>query len=389
MSQQAKDLVKDLPDRIGRIDNGMMRPFLSIVLLCAACGDNLIQSEEEGPPVEEDFPDADAVPFAPDVCAVRSWPTMTFPDRDVDLTAVATANGGAAIFTVDRAGGPLRGFAIDGRGELTTKETGTTIREDLTFTSVSAAYIDERIITAAVADDGRVTVDMIRPDLGAFHNLVTARGTLVADRPISHARDSRLVTVGDENGLTAIRFDNAWQTSGTEPVGNEPPLSMTSTRYRDDTMIAWSTDSTCTLSRVAALATSTRSFPCINSRIAMNVEQRTGFMVYEDREGGVALAQIVLGGHSEIANSRLLVEGARSPKIVFDGAHYWISYINLRDDVVIGYLDHKGTLISMALEGTQPAGEGYELAMVNGGLWVFAVDGAGVNAQRLCLKPRR
>ena len=388
MSTNAKDLVKDLPARIGRIDNGMMRPFLPIVLLCAACGDNLIvDSQEEGPPVEE-FPDAESVAFAPDVCTARSWPSMSFPDRDVDLTVVPTANG-AAVFTVDRAGGPLRGFAIDGRGTLLTKEDGNTIRDDVAFTAVSAAYIDERLVTAAVADDGSVSVDMIRPDLGAFHNLVTARGTLVADLPIAHARDARLVTVGDASGVTGIRLDNAWQTVGTQPVGDATPLSMTSTRYRDDTMIAWSTDTTCTLSRVSAQATSTRNFPCIAGRIAMNVPERMGYMVYEEGADKLSISQIVIGGHSEIANQRLLVEGGRAPKIVFDGSRYWVSYINMRNDVVVGYIGPDGSLVSMALEGTQPFAEGYELALVNGGLWLFSVDGAGVNAQRLCLKPVR
>ena len=389
MSTNAKDLVKDLPARIGRIDNGMMRPVLPILLLCAACGDNLIvESEEEGPPVEE-FPETERVAFAPDVCAVRAWPSMSFADRDVDLTVVPTVNGGAAVFTVDRAGGPLRGFAIDGRGELLTKEEGNTIRDDLAFTAVSAAYIDERLITAAVADDGSIAIDMIRPDLGAHHNLIMARGTLIADLPIAHARDARLVTVGDTNGLTAIRFNNAWQTNGTQPIGNVNALSMTSTRYRDDTMIAWSTDSTCTLSRVAAEVTSTHDFACIGGRLAMNVPEHTGYIVYEEGGDKLSISQITITDQNKITNQRVLVDGARSPKILFDGSRYWVSYINIRQDVVVGYVGPDGSLVSMALEGTQPYGEGYELALVNGGVWVFSVDGAGVNAQRLCLKPVR
>ncbi len=362
-----------------------MRPFLSILLLCAACGDNLIvDPEQEGPPVDEPGLENPATHFLPDVCTARTWPTVKFDDRNVDMTVVPTPTG-AAIFTVAQDGGPLRGFAIDGRGELQTKEEGTIIRDDLTFHAVSAAFIDERLVTAAVSDEGSVTIDMIRPDLGAFYNLSTARGSIVADLPMATFREQRLATVGDDKGVTGIHFDSSWATMGTSIVGSTVPLSMTASRYREDTAVAWSTEKTCSLSRVAAEITSTRNYPCMNARLAMSSADRAGYMVYEEGDNKVMISQIVVGGESELANTRLLVDQAHSPKIVFDGVHYWISYINARNDVVVGYLDH-GNLVSMALEGTQPMGEGYELALVNGGVWVFAVDGAGAGAQRLCLK---
>jgi hypothetical protein len=192
--------------------------------------------------------------------------------------------------------------------------------------------------------------------------------------------------VGDASGLTGIKFDGAWQTSGTTVVGAVAPQTMTATRYREDTMVAWSTSTSCHLSRVSAGITSARPYPCLAGRIAMNSEMRSGLMVFEDGADKVMISEIRVGGESEIANQRLLVEGARAPKIVVDGIRYWVSYINVRQDVVVGYIGSEGTGVSMALEGTQPMGDGYELAVLNGGLWVFAVDGAGVGAQRLCLK---
>jgi len=134
---------------------------------------------------------------------------------------------------------------------------------------------------------------------------------------------------------------------------------------------------------------SSRNFPCLNGRIAVNPLERAGYMIYEEGADKLMISQIRIGGESEIANSQLFLENARSPKIVFDGSRYWVSYINARQDVVVGYLNTDGTLVSMALEGTQPMGEAYELAVINGGVWVFAVDGAGAGAQRLCLKPVR
>jgi hypothetical protein len=391
VSQKAKDLVKELPSLIARIDNGMMRVFLPVVLLCAAaCGDNELLPEQEGPPVDE--PGWESVAhFAPEVCAVRSWPTVAYPDRDVDLSVVPTASGGAAIFTVERAGGPLRGFAIDGKGELVTKDSGTILRDDHLFSAVSASYIDERLVTAAVTDEGSVVIDMIRPDLGATHNLSTARGTMVADVPVAQVRDHRLATVGDVgDGVMGIKFDTAWQTTGTTPITATAPRSMTATRYRDDTMVVWSTDTTCHSQRVAANISASRNFPCVNGRVAIDAASLAGYMIYEGDDDKLMISEITIGGESEISNTRVFLEGGRAPRIVFDGTQYWVSYLDQRDDVVVGTLDIKsGTLVSMAIEGTQPMSDAYELGLVGGATWVFSVDNAGANALRICLKAVR
>jgi hypothetical protein len=391
VSQKPKQMMKDLPTPILRIDNGMMRAVLPVVLVCAACGDNAFDPELEGPPVDEPGWESVEPHFAPEVCAAVAWPSVAYPDRDVDLTVVPTMTGGAAIFSVERAGGPLRGFAIDGRGQLETKEQGNILRDDHTYTAVSAAFIDERIVTAAVTDEGSVVIDIVRPDLGAMHNLSTPRGTMIADVPIATMRDQRLVTVGDENeGVMGVRFDTAWQTTGTLPITAKAPRSMTAARYRDDAMVVWSTESTCHSTRVAAQVSSSRNFPCLNGRVAVNANDLTGYMLYEEGADKLMISQIRIGAESEIANTRLFLENARAPKIVFDGTNFWVSYINARQDVVVGTLDTKtGTLVSMALEGTQPMTDGYELAVISGAVWVFSVDGAGANASRLCLKPIR
>jgi hypothetical protein len=367
----------------------MMRPLLSIVLLCAACGDNLLVDSEEGPGVD-DATEVEALSFVPDVCSVRSWPTVEVTSRDVDLSVAPTATG-VAVFTVDRGGGPLRGFVINGRGELETAEQGTTIRKDHTFLAASAAYIDERIITAAVTDKGTVAIDMVRPDLEMYVNLDTVPGTTVADLPIAHAREHRLATVAGDTGLTAVRFDKAWKTTGAQLVGatETAPLAVAATRYREDTMVAWSTESTCHLSRIAAEVSSARDFPCVDGRFAVDANAQTGYLVFDDGANNVEIAPIVIGLGRELRDPQRLAEYARAPKIAFDGTRYWVAYTNARQDVVVGYLGSNGALVSMALEGTQPMPEAYELVVVNGVAWLFTADGAGVGAQRLCLKAVR
>ncbi len=359
-----------------------------MVMLVAGCGDNLVLDDtEEGRPVEDEPSfEEPASRLAPDVCAVRSWPSVAFDGRDVDLAVAPTATG-AAIFTTARSGGPLRGFTIDGSGQLTGKETGTIVRDDQAFTAVSAGAVDGRLVTAAVGEQG-AAIDLVREDLGAFQNLTTSPGTVVGDLPIATSRLGRVATIGDEAGLTAISFDDSWTTSGTRLLSKAQPLSMTATRYLTDTMASWSTDTTCHLQRMAAGVTSQRNFACIGARIAASGPDREGYLVYEDGDR-VMISQLRVGGESEIANQRELVPNARSPRIVYDGARYWVSYIDVHDDVIVGYLEADGSLASMALNGTQPQSEAYELAIVNNGLWVFAVDGGGVGAQRICLRAVR
>src|SRR5213079_199505 len=113
---------------------------------------------------------------------------------------------------------------------------------------------------------GNIEIDMIRPDLGARVSLASVQGTFIAG--MGRTRADRFATVGDANGLTGIRFDNAWQQAGTQSLNASGVLSMSSTRYFDDTLVAWSTESTCTLDRVAAGRVSTRDFTCLDSHVA-------------------------------------------------------------------------------------------------------------------------
>jgi hypothetical protein len=98
------------------------------------------------------------------------------------------------------------------------------------------------------------------------------------------------------------------------------------------------------------------------------------------------LSNIRVSAHNEIANDKLIAANGVSPRIVFDGERYWVSYLGERGDVVVGYLDETDNLVSTAIEGVRPASGAYELALVNGSVWVYAYDGeTGFGATRLCL----
>jgi hypothetical protein len=362
-----------------------MRKFAVVLLCAAACADNAVTDPEEPGSPNDPLPTfEDVAPhLAPALCAARAWPSVELDTTDVDLSVVETP-AGVAMFTVDRAGGELRGYVANQFGELATK--GTAIRAEK-ITAVSTAYLDERLVVASVADGGNVFVDLVHTDLDKIVNLSTSPGTMIADLPIAPVRDQWFAMVADANdGITGLRFDDKWRAAGMQQLSTKAPRSITATRYLEDTLVAWSTESTCHLTRVGVERTSSRDFACVGARLAVDPAKRRGFMVYATGDD-VMISDIHIDHESELVNTRRLVEKGAAPKIVFDGERFWVSYVNARRDVVIGYLDGKGALVSMAVEGTRPTADAYDLSVIDGELWMYAVDEAGLGAQRFCLKP--
>jgi hypothetical protein len=265
--------------------------------------------------------------------------------------------------------------------------TGIKIRTGA-YTDVSATQIDGRIVVGVVDASG-VSVNVIRDDLGDYRELATVAGSFIGDTTIMHARGERLAATGGATGMVASTFDAAWSPMTSDVIARSVPNSMTTAAYGNDAMVAWSTPDACHLQRVAADVESVRDTPCTNARLATDYASRAGQLVYETGEK-VVLSNIVVSSHDEIANEQVLAENARAPRVVFDGTRYWASYINVRGDLVVGYVADDNTLTSMALEGVSPQANAYELAYVNGAVWVYALDGeTGFNATRMCLQRER
>ena len=72
---------------------------------------------------------------------------------------------------------------------------------------------------------------------------------------------------------------------------------------------------------------------------------------------------------------------------MFDGDRYWISYLNARGEVTVGYLDDDRHIVSMGLTGVQPMAQAYDLAVIDGAVWVYALDGiSGYTGTQMCLE---
>jgi hypothetical protein len=364
-----------------------MRSFFAVSLaLITGCGDNL--SGDPADPQDENgdltgaVEDDGIIPrLIPEVCASRSWPEAYVEAKDSDLAVVPMTHG-AAVLAVPRSGGDLRGFLVDGRGLIMGDPAGMKIIGGK-FTGVSATVTDSRLIVGLV-DGSNVAVNVLRDDLGDYRALATVAGSYVGDATVMHARGERITATGGATGMVLSTFDSQWASVGSELLARSVPTGMTTTAYGNDAMVAWTTAGECHLQRVASNIHSEQTFPCTNGRLAVDYGSRSGQLVYQDG-GDILLSNIVVSSHNEIANQLMLAPGGKDPRITFDGTRYWVSYTNIHNDVVVGYLDDKNNLVSTAIEGMRPMADAYELAFVNGAIWVYALDETGFNASRMCL----
>lgn len=363
-----------------------MRPFLAISLMVIGCGDNLGAGGDTGDHdlggAGIDNSGAVVNKLIPEVCAAHAWPSVVATSKNLDLRAIPTEQG-AAIYSVARDGSALYGFVVDARGLIMGDTAGTKI-VDGTFTSMSATQIDGRMIVAA-RDGTKVFVHMVRDDLGATTLLDTLSGALVGDTLMMYSRDNYVTALGGPSGIVTNTFSKNWSPLGSAIVDGDEPVSMTTARYGNDAVIAWSTHDSCHLARPGGGTHAVQSFKCENNRLAMNYAEKSGQMVFEDN-GSIRRSDILVGAHNELANNNQLVPTGASPRIVFDGRRYWVSYINAHGDITLGYLEEDGSLASMAIEGVRPMNDAYDLAVVEGSVWVYAFDGDNrYTANKMCL----
>lgn len=363
-----------------------MRSFIAIgMALVAGCGDNLSVDDDSYLPATEGTDTAVpemALRLTPQICSTQSWESVTYDAKDSIVRAIPS-NIGAAVFMVPKSGGMLRGFQVDGRGVVTGNLAGEKIRTNATFTDLSATHVDGRLVVSAVTGT-QTSVMTIRDDLQDYRELSLVDGNFLGTATVMRVNNTRVTTTGGTSGMLATGFDASWAPLGTVVVARSVPVSMTSAAYSNDAMISWSTPTECHLQRLGAGIESMRPFPCINGRLAVDYTTHRGWLVYE-RDGGIMIAKIIVDGQNQIASEQPLVRFGTSPRIAYDGAHYWVSYIDGRGDIVMGLLGSTGVLAGVAIEGTQPLAGAYDIAMVGGNPWVVALDGSGMGATKMCI----
>jgi hypothetical protein len=153
----------------------------------------------------------------------------------------------------------------------------------------------------------------------------------------------------------------------------------------DETLAAWTTESSCYLEVLSTMQggeSSHVNYPCSSPRVSADPATGTAKVLFE-ADTTIRLMNVA---HGQMGGDSMLIRPrASSPRTVFDGTRHWVSYIDIRGDVVVGYLNNSNELISSALNDPRPNRQAYELAMIDGAPWVVSLDSTGYSAQRMCL----
>jgi hypothetical protein len=318
---------------------------------------------------------------APEVCWVTGWSTVTFSDLAVDLSVATTPNGVSVVW-VPTAGGDLSGINLDRNWRLSANpgvvQSGTWLRSSVT-------WFDGTLVTAEL-ESGAVKIFSSQPDLGGSSEIGCPIATAVSKQPLLHASSDTVLLTGWDLGLVVTPYDAALSSQPSMmSVASDPVTALTATELGSKALAVWSTASTCFVEQVMDMATgigSSNAVPCSSPRVAASSD-----MVALTFEGpsGIYLST---GAPDTIgsATARLLAPGGTSPRVTFDGTRFWISYLDGNGHVVAGYLSSTGELLTTSIT-TSPTHDAYEMLIVNGSPWVFAVDAGGLAATMLCLAP--
>jgi hypothetical protein len=361
-----------------------------LVLLLAACGDNLEVDPGAPLPLHQVDPDGNATAtprYVPSVCGVQSWTTglAAIPGMNVSVAARHDVTGvpdGAVVLATPREGGTLTGFVLDTRMDMVSERK---LAIDGAFTQVVASYVNDRLVSTAV-QDGAVFMHLLDNDLGNPQYTAKLPGTMVADPAFYKTQADIVMPVAGDDGLWLHRFDDSLEPLDSKLViPTKPARSMTAAQMGVALFTAWSTDSECYMMLTSTFGggIDTRlPVACHDPRISINQQTSEGVMVFDSPEG-VRLMNIYGGQFG--GDARVLREGTGAARTVHDGTSFWISYLDTRGDIIVGFLDGKRQLVTMSLAHPRPEAGAYELVMVDGSPWVFSLGVGGYSAYRMCI----
>ena len=300
---------------------------------------------------------------------------------DVDLSLATTPSGLTAVWS-PIVGGEL--FGVDVAASSHTSGPLVRIRSG-TFTATSAAYIDGQLVTAGVTGS-RTLIQQVPQPLAAAPEIGNFDGMFVGKTTLAHSGGDRVIATSCSSGLTMSAFDTLWNGSeGTFYVSTNATQSIDMTPMGTKAFAVWSTASSCHYETITSKTTGTmrqtNSKPCLDARVASN-----GFDVAIAFDDGSNAGLVIDDPATVSVVNAVLEPGARSPRVVWDGARYWISYLDATNHVIVGYLDAQGSLYRGALSDAAPKDKAYELGMFDGAVWLFDVDPTTqqLNASRLC-----
>jgi hypothetical protein len=359
-----------------------------VILLLAACGDNLDGGDELDPTQIEGLDQIEGrgvgtttQRFVPQVCGSQTWTTNITGEA---MNVSVAMNGQASVvLATPRKGGTLVGFVVDPATHVMTDDKLTI---GGAFTSVTATVIANRVASTAVADS-TILLHTLDLDLTNSQYVTKLAGRQLAEPALYAAGGEELVMpVGGDDGVWLHRFADSFEPiSKTHLLDSAPVTALTAAVTGSNMLTAWSTDSDCYVmaSNMFTAGTTARlDMACGEPRLAVNASGQ-GVVVFETSAG----ANMMTVGPSQFGgNVSMLRTGTAAPRTVFDGTSFWVSFLDERGDIIVGMLDGANRLTTMSLAGPRPTAGAYDLVMGDGSPWVVALDDTGeFSAYRMCV----
>lgn len=366
-----------------------MGRFSVIVLFLAACGDNGSPGVSVSPPggVNTNQPGGAGVPtplYAPQVCGELSW-TTNARNTAIDVSVVPRSFG-AQVLAVPLAGGSMTGYSLDKAMNMQTIDAQLSISD--TFTTVSASEVNGRLTSTAL-DASSIRVHLIADDLSGAQEVAKLLPGNIANPAFQLSDGVNFVPVADDQGLRLERFDASWQASTMRVATTEAATGLAAAKMDYSTVAAWSTKANCymmTLFTAAPGPLATMPESCASPHLAVDGASQMGQLVFQGPDG----IRMLTTKHTSFDGvSQLIGRDGTAPRVIWDGTRFWMSYIDTRGDIVVGYLDggDSGHFVSTAVFGPRPGASAYDLVMIAGQVWAVSFDATGYTAHRLCIEP--
>jgi len=355
-----------------------MGRFLALVSVLVACGDNLTVEDVQDPDFDGPAKPGIEARYVPAVCGVRTWDASFAADVSV---SVAPGTEGASMVALSS--GTLYGFVIDPRMDIA---SSTKIDLGATYSSVTASFVGGRVATTSI-DTSTVYVHQLDDALANPQYITSLPGTHLAKPAFYAVGNEFVMPVVTDEGLWLHRFYDSLEPidfARVMPVA-KPPRALSATEMAGKLLTAFSTDGDCYLALTDATGagpTKQIASACENPRLAAHGD--LGIMLF-DSVDGVRLMRLdgaQFGGDALVVRSP-----THTPRIVFDGTRFWVSYIDVRGQVVVGFLDENLHPNTLALPDPSPATDGYELVMIDGAPWVITLTTNGYAAHQMCAVP--
>lgn len=306
----------------------------------------------------------------------------------MQLAVAARPVYGANILAVPSTGGSVAAFTVDERNHISTD--AQKIGMNATYTAVSVATIGGDLIAAGIdSTQGAAHVALVSPDLKTSTELLKASALRMTEPAIIETDGARVATFADATSIQAWHFDRFnWQPVANMEIAqtDEPAIGLTATSNLDAMYVAWSTQHSCSLARLPGFATpviKSMDGACGDPHIAIDASG-SGIMLFESH-GNINISHI--NGIQMAGDSQLLRGVATSPRLLWDGERYWVSFVNGHGDVEVGFMDSENHVTTQILAGLTPAPGGHELVMIEGAPWVVTIDPYnGYSAHLLCLQ---